>query len=137
MRRTASLLIVVLGSVFLVASRGEGAEWEMFLQTNNNQTFHYVSLASIQHNTYENIASARIKKVLLTPYPFRAGEKNVQIGLAHFEISCEFKKFRVKGSTVLIYEDGSRQEEKIKYLWKDITGNDIEGYRKYLCEKAR
>jgi hypothetical protein len=86
---------------------------------------------------YENIASARIKKLLLKPYPFRANDKDVQMGLAHVEVSCEFKKYRFKGATILVYEDGTKKEIKIKYLWKDITSDDIEGYRKYLCEKVR
>jgi hypothetical protein len=137
MKKIASFFIAVIGSVLCLAFWAEGAEWEMFLQTDNNKTFHYVDLKSMNHNTYENIVSARIKKLLLKPYRFRANDKDVQMGLAHFEVSCEFKKFRFKGATILVYEDGTKKEIRIKYLWKDITSDDIEGYRKYLCEKVR
>jgi hypothetical protein len=132
------LTLVVLGGV-LSASPAEGVEWELFLQADNNSTFHYVDQESLERYEYDDAIHAWIKKLLLKPRPYPPGSqgKNLQMSLMHYEFNCEARKFRVT-KAILIYEDGSREKAKSGrhgHRWQDIPPGEVEGYYGHLCGK--
>jgi hypothetical protein len=140
MRKATLFLTLIAFSGVLFASLAHGAEWELFLQTDNNSTFHYVDRESLEPYVYDNAMHAWIKKVLLKPRPYPRGAdgKRLQMSLVHYELNCEVKKFRVT-KAILIYEDGTREEAKVGeygHRWKEIPPDENEEYYKYLCGKT-